>query len=177
VTSRKVGQQRVSATEQSTHMTSEKTERARIHAGGCQCGAVRFAVYAEPGKIGICHCRMCQKAVAGPFAVLAEVGWADFAWTRGTPSTFRSSSRAERDFCAQCGTPLSYREVGRPLIELLTGAFDAPQRVPPTYATGTESQLAWLDTLPSMPGKTTVENTGAEKLARIESYQHPDHDT
>jgi hypothetical protein len=28
-----------------------------------------------------------------------------------------------------------------------------------------------------MPGKTTLENTGAAELARIESYQHPDHDT
>ena len=28
-----------------------------------------------------------------------------------------------------------------------------------------------------MPGKTTLENTGAQKLAAIHSYQHPDHDT
>ena len=157
-------------------MAVSANRRAPAHTGGCQCGAVRFALYAEPGKIGICHCRMCQKAVAGPFTVLAEVAWKDFAWTRGTPSTFRSSSRAARDFCAQCGTPLSYREVGGPIIELLTGAFDEPHRAAPTYAVGHESKLAWLDALPSMPHKTTIENTGAEKLAKIESYQHPDHD-
>jgi hypothetical protein len=157
-------------------MAVSATTRTAVHTGGCQCGAVRFALYAEPGKIGICHCRMCQKAVAGPFAVLAEVAWSDFAWTRGSPSAFRSSSRSARDFCAQCGTPLSYREVGGPIIELLTGAFDDPRRVPATYAVGLESKLAWLDALPSMPGKTTLENTGAEKLAKIESYQHPDHD-
>jgi hypothetical protein len=158
-------------------MTSQRNKRTPIHTGGCQCGAVRFALYAEPGKIGICHCRMCQKAVAGPFAVLAEVGWDDFEWTRGTPSAFRSSSRSERDFCASCGTPLSYREVGGPIIELMTGAFDAPQRVAPTYAVGAESRLAWIDAIAAMPHKTTIENTGAEKLAKIESYQHPDHDT
>ena len=120
-------------------MSNPEGGRAPLHTGGCQCGAVRFAVYAEPIKIGICHCRMCQKAVAGPFVVLAEVAWGDFAWTRGAPSTFRSSSRAVRDFCAACGTPLSYRHPDGPIIELLTGAFDEPQRVPPTYATGTES--------------------------------------
>lgn len=158
-------------------MAAETTKRVPLHTGGCQCGAVRFAVYAAPKKIGICHCRMCQKAVAGPFAVLAEVPWGDFAWTRGPPASFRSSSRAARDFCAVCGTPLSYRHLGRPIIELLTGAFDKPERVAPTYAVGTESQLPWVGHIARMPGKTTLENTGAERLAAIKSYQHPDHDT
>ena len=72
-------------------------DRVSLHTGGCQCGAIRFAVYAEPRKTGLCHCRMCQKAVAGPFGVLAEVPWADFAWTRGPPAAFQSSSRAARD--------------------------------------------------------------------------------
>jgi hypothetical protein len=152
-------------------------DRVSLHTGGCQCGAVRFAVYAEPRKTGLCHCRMCQKAVAGPFAVLAEVPWGDFGWTRGQPAAFQSSSRAARDFCAGCGTPLSYREIGGPIIELLTGAFDDPERVAPTYATGTESQLAWVTQIDAMPGKSTLENTGAAKLATIESNQHPDHDT
>jgi len=158
-------------------MDDTRHERTPLHTGGCQCGAVRFAVYVEPRKIGLCHCRMCQKAVAGPFAALAEVPWGDFAWTRGQPSAFRSSSRAARDFCAACGTPLSYREVNGPIIELLTGAFDDPKRVMPTYATGTESMLAWARHIAEMPGKTTLENTGAAKLATIESCQHPDHET
>ena len=81
---------------------------------------------------------MCQKAVAGPFAVLAEVPWTEFAWTRGEPSTFQSSSRAVRDFCAACGTPLSYRKPGGAIIELMTGAFDQPARVAPTYEVGVE---------------------------------------
>jgi hypothetical protein len=153
------------------------TERAPLHTGGCQCGAVRFAVYAEPRKVGLCHCRMCQKSVGGPFVVLAEVPWRDFAWTRGQPATFHSSSRAARDFCAACGTPLSYREIDGPVIELTSGSFDDPGRVVPTYQVGTESQLDWAEHIGEMPGKTTLENTGAEKLSKVESYQHPDRDT
>ena len=156
---------------------ADTQSRTPLHTGGCQCGAVRFAVYAEPKKIGLCHCRMCQKAVAGPFAVLAELPWGDFAWTRGQPAAFQSSSRSARDFCAGCGTPLSYRVLGGPMIELLTGAFDDPGRVTPTYANGTESQLAWVGHIAEVPGKPTFENAGAEKLAAIESYQHPDRDT
>lgn len=158
-------------------MAAEARKRDTIHTGGCQCGAVRFAVYAQPEKIGLCHCRMCQKAVAGPFAVLAEVPWGEFEWTRGKPAAFQSSSRALRDFCAACGTPLSYRKPGGEIIELLTGAFDQPQQVTPTYATGAESKLSWLDAISAMPGKTTIENSGAAEIAKIESYQHPDHDT
>jgi len=148
--------------------------RTPVHTGGCQCGAVRFAVYIEPPRIGICHCRMCQKAVAGPFAILAEVPCSAFAWSKGQPSAFRSSSRAMRDFCAACGTPLSYRKPGGDIIELLTGAFDQPERVAPTYAVGLESKLAWLSGLNALPGKTTLDNIGAERLAAIESFQHPD---
>jgi hypothetical protein len=158
-------------------MAGSQTKRTALHTGGCQCGAVRFAVYAEPDKVGICHCRMCQKAVAGPFAVLAEVPWGDFAWTRGAPAAFQSSSRAIRDFCAGCGTPLSYRNPGDRIVELLTGAFDEPARVPPTYEVGTESKLAWLAGVAKMHGKTTAENSGADEIAKVVSYQHPDHDT
>ena len=105
---------------------SMTSDRKPVLTGGCQCGAVRFAVYAGPVKIGLCHCRMCQKAVGGPFISLADVKHEDFAWTRGKPAAFRSSSIAERDFCAACGTPLSYRAIGGDMIEITTGSFDRP---------------------------------------------------
>jgi hypothetical protein len=117
---------------------------------------------------------MCQKAVGGPFIVLAEVPWGDFAWTRGQPASFQSSSRATRDFCAACGTPLSYRQIGGTVIELTSGSFDEPGRVVPTYEVGIESQLGWVDHIAAMPGKTTLEGSGAAEVAKVQSYQHPD---
>jgi hypothetical protein len=119
---------------------------------------------------------MCQKAVGGPFISLADVRHEDFAWTRGRPATFRSSNIAERDFCSSCGTPLSYREIGGDTIELTTGSFDRPDLVVPTYATGTEAHLAWVGRIGDLPGKSTQEAAGGEKLSRIVSRQHPDHD-
>jgi hypothetical protein len=148
-----------------------------VFTGGCQCGAVRFACYDQPQGIAICHCRMCQKAVGGPFASLVDMRLEDFAWTRGAPAAFRSSSLAERDFCAKCGTPLGYREIGGSLISLTTGSFDAPSRVVPTVEVGIESKLGWTVSIAHYPGKTTDQSSGAEKLDRIVSYQHPDHDT
>ena len=37
--------------------------------GGCQCGRVRYALSVVPDDVSVCHCRMCQKAVGGPFIV------------------------------------------------------------------------------------------------------------
>ena len=153
------------------------SERKALLTGGCQCGAVRFAFYAPPGRIGVCYCRMCQKAVSGPFATFVESSLENFAWTRGTPTAFRSSSIAERDFCAACGSPLTYRKTGGTKIELLTGTFDEPEKVVPTYAVGLEGRLGWIATVNDLPSTTTIQNIGAEKAASIVSNQHPDHNT
>lgn len=144
--------------------------------GGCQCGAVRFALSAPPTKISICHCRMCQKASGAPFASFAEIQRTDFAWTRGQPSSFRSSSLAERDFCPACGTPLGFRRIDGPKIEIMTGAFDRPDRTVPTRQYGTESRLGWVVSIANLPSQTTLQNYGPDKLGGIVSHQHPDHD-
>jgi hypothetical protein len=144
--------------------------------GGCQCGAVRFALKAVPNRVSICHCRMCQKAAGAPFASFADIEHADFAWTKGKPASFKSSSIAMRDFCAACGTPLSFRRIDGPRIEIMTGAFDHPDRVIPTRQFGTESRLGWVVGISNLPSLTTQQNYGPEKMATIVSHQHPDHD-
>jgi hypothetical protein len=151
-------------------------ETKPLLAGGCQCGAIRFALTAAPTKISICHCRMCQKASGAPFASFAEVKKSDFAWTRGKPAAFRSSSIAMRDFCADCGTPLSFRRIDGERIEIMTGTFDRPDRLVPTRQYGTESRLGWVVGIANLPSQTTLQNYGSEKLGGIVSYQHPDHD-
>jgi len=93
--------------------------------GGCQCGAIRFALSAAPVKVSICHCRMCQKAAGAPFASLADIEHGDFIWTRGKPAAFRSSSIAMRDFCRDCGTPLSFRRIdGRRMRREAAAVFE-----------------------------------------------------
>lgn len=144
--------------------------------GGCQCGAVRFALSDSPLRVSLCHCRMCQKATGAPFASLADIETANFAWTHGKPAAFRSSSIAERDFCKDCGTPLSYRKIGGDTIEIMTGTFDRPDRLVPKLQFGTESRLGWVGSISALPSKTTLQNYGADKLAEVFSYQQPDHD-
>ena len=152
------------------------SETKSVLTGGCQCGAVRFAVSAPPARISICHCRMCQKASGAPFASFADIETTDFAWTRGQPAAFHSSSIAARDYCKDCGTPLSFRRIDGPRIEIMTGTFDRPDRVVPTRQYGTESRLGWVVSIANMPSQTTGQNYGPDKLGSVVSHQHPDHD-
>jgi hypothetical protein len=83
--------------------------------GGCQCGAVRYEWTTRPAYSSVCYCRMCQKASGQPFMGLTGGKKEHLTWTRGAPSIFRSSNLAERGFCKDCGTPLTYafQDTGR----------------------------------------------------------------
>ncbi len=123
---------------------------------------------------------MCQKAVGGPFKAWANIRMEDFAWTRGTPATFRSSSAAIRGFCSRCGTPLYFSYVKRPgAISMAIGSLDTPTAVRLMQMDGAESRLANFDptVLAALPIHATSEGSAPEDLSRITIYQHPDHDT
>jgi hypothetical protein len=139
--------------------------------GGCQCGAVRFRVEGEPGRASICHCRMCQKAFAGPFGALVTVKVADLTWTRAAPSRFQSSDAVQRGFCAACGTPLTF-EWSADKIDLAVFAFDDPSRVEPHVQLAVEGRPAWMDHLAHMPVRPPMGPSGA-----VVSRQHPDHES
>jgi hypothetical protein len=148
-----------------------------IITGGCQCGAVRYAIDGPLGKAGICHCRMCQKAFGSWGAALVSVPLHIFRWSRGTPGLFRSSAVVDRGFCAGCGTPLSMQEDGDDHIEIAIGTLDDPEIAPPTDQVGIESRLSWFADLVALRGRRTEDKRTPEELARLKSLQHPDHDT
>jgi hypothetical protein len=148
--------------------------RKALHTGGCQCGAVRYALYAEPTNPHVCHCRMCQKAFGGFFAPLAGVPLADFTWVKGSASIFKSSEVVERGFCRDCGTPLFFRYVDKDRISISLGSLDDPARVPPARQYGAESRLPFVATLTTLPESRTENEVPPERMARYRSRQHPD---
>lgn len=151
--------------------------RKALYNGGCQCGARRYVLYAEPYRAHICHCRMCQKAVGGPFSALAVVKNGDLDWTRGTPGIFMSSPGVARGFCPDCGTPLTYQDLDADRINFTIASLDNPAGVAPEFQMGTESRLPWFETLPGLTAHGTADLVPAERLAGIDSRQHPDRET
>jgi hypothetical protein len=145
-------------------------------AGGCQCGAVRYRLIAEPTGVNICHCRMCQKASGGPIMAFGGVRLSEFVVTSGEIATFASSDIAERGFCARCGTPLTYRGVGVDRVSVTLGSLDDPGAVEPATQLGVESRVGWLVRSVSLPEIRIEQWLAKKKIATVRNHQHPDHE-
>jgi hypothetical protein len=119
--------------------------RDAVATGGCQCGAIRYALYVAPQNAHVCHCRMCQRATGGLFAALAGAPKPDFAWTKGEPAYFASSNLATRPFCRDCGTPLGFTYAKPDAKMYVTiGSLDDPAAAPVEVQFGVESRLPWV---------------------------------
>lgn len=159
---------------------SDDSYRFREYSGGCQCGAVRFHATRLHDNPHVCYCRMCQKAFGGLFAPLVGVRREHLSWTRGTPSTFRSSTHVDRGFCRDCGTPLYWEYLDGDRVSLAIGSFDTPHAIPILFQMGLEGRHPSFPLLPgAKPMGTTEEAEDAAMIAVIQAsnHQHPDHDT
>lgn len=145
--------------------------------GGRQCGAIRYRLAKKPERAAICFCRMCQKASGNYFAAHVSSTDDDLSWTRGTLAIFRSSEAAERGFCRDCGTPLTYVVRGSGKISITAGSLDDPDIVAPSKAFGLEGRPGWFDAVCGLDGPRTEDDIAADELPRFRSRQHPDHDT
>jgi hypothetical protein len=150
------------------------THVAAALTGGCQCGAVRYRLLAEPTGANVCHCRMCQKAGGGPFMTFGGVRLSEFVVASGVIATFSSSDIAERGFCAKCGTPLTYRGLKSDRISVTLGSLDDPGAVEPESQLGVESRVGWLDRSLTRREIRTEQWLAREKIAAVHNRQHPD---
>ena len=144
--------------------------------GGCQCGAIRYAITAPFENPHICHCRMCQKAFGNYFAALVGTRKTGLTWTTGQPYFFRSSSVVSRGFCRDCGTPLSFAYDHSDRIAVSIGSLDHPEAVTPASQFGVERQLPAFAVLHTLPGSRTEDDVPAEMMEKLKSLQHPDRD-
>ena len=152
---------------------------SEVFTGGCQCGAVRYRFNTRPSGAHICHCRMCQKAFGAFYAPLVGGPRDRFEITRGTLTIFMSSDQAERGFCSQCGTPLTFRYVDGEWMSVSIGSLDDPEDFPPVDQHGVDSRLSYANDLGALPDKQSIETRHPDRAAFIAStnHQHPDHDT
>jgi hypothetical protein len=146
---------------------------ARILTGGCQCGAVRYALQMAPQNVHYCHCRMCQKAVGNLFAALAPVKKSALRWLAAPPALYASSNVAARGFCAACGTPLTFAYNDSEWIAVTIGSLDDPAAIRPERHYGVEALLPWLAIDDDLPRERT-EEAPSPYLRDLVVHQHPD---
>ena len=150
----------------------------RHFSGGCQCGKLRYEFAGPLGSVDLCHCRMCHQAFGSFGAILLRVSLTDLKWTRGEPSTFKSSSVVDRGFCKNCGTPLFMFEHGDTFIDLAVGTMDNPNAIKMLHSQiGVESRVHWFAALSNLPEARTDETRTRAELVTLKSFQHPDYDT
>ncbi len=144
--------------------------------GGCQCGAVRYRLHATPTGASICHCRMCQKAGGSPYMAFAPVETRDFSIISGKLGIFKSSEIAERGFCANCGTPLTFRSLSSSRISMTICSLDDPNAVAPEFQLDAEFAVGWVGDCLTKPNTPIADWLKSKAIADVGSHQHPDRD-
>jgi hypothetical protein len=119
---------------------------------------------------------MCQKAMGGFFGPFVTAH--NIEWTRGERKLFQSSNRAQRGFCADCGTPLTFEPDVMTDVEIAIGTLDRAEEVPPVVEANPEHRMPWFDELHKLPHRPASEQSAIDAFkSTITSLQHPDHDT
>jgi hypothetical protein len=116
--------------------------------GGCQCGAVRYEVTAEPLTLIACHCTECQKQSASAFGMTLRVArdalnitGALNRWDRKA----ESGNTVTCLFCPVCGVRLIH-QVGEtpPTVNIKAGTLDNTSELAPAGHIWTRSAQPWM---------------------------------
>jgi hypothetical protein len=98
--------------------------------GGCQCGAVRYEISAEPLAVYVCHCRECQRQSASAFGISVRVLKSAFRLVRGGVRTWTrgadNGSTVNCVFCVECGSRVWHVAPGSEMIHVKGGSLDQP---------------------------------------------------
>jgi len=112
---------------------------------------VRFSVGGPASDSGYCHCRMCQRNSGAPVVAWTIFSAAGFSWTAGSPATYASSPGIRRQFCASCGSYLTFQRQDSKEISINTASLDDPAAFPPRMHIFEESRIPWFHTDDDLP--------------------------
>ncbi len=100
------------------------TDDTETLGGGCLCGAVRYQLQPPLRPVVACHCRQCRRT-SGNYVSATNVPRLSFALTSSDGlKWYRSSERARRGFCRECGSSLFWSADALDTISIMTGTID-----------------------------------------------------
>ena len=134
--------------------------------GGCQCGALRYAVEAAPIACWACHCAQCRRQSGSAFGLSMLVPLAAFRFVAGEPATWTRTAASghvlDSLFCADCGSRIAHRrQLHGGHITLKPGTLDDPRWIVPTRHIFTEEALPWTEPLRAADAEPVADDNDA----------------
>jgi hypothetical protein len=100
------------------------TNNPGTRTGGCLCGQVRYEVSGSLRGVLICHCGQCRKHHGHAAAYTSAPEERVRLLERSGLAWYRSSEKAERGFCRNCGSSLFWRPLGKHTLSITAGSLD-----------------------------------------------------
>jgi hypothetical protein len=117
--------------------------------GGCQSGAVRYEITAEPRWLYVCHCKDCQRQSSSAFGMSLAVARDALAVTgalRSWTKTAESGRTTDCFFCPVCGTRIYHAPSRDPsIVNVKAGTLDETRALLPLAHLWTNSRQRGFD--------------------------------
>ena len=115
-----------------------------VFTGGCLCGAVRYQCGAPVIPPCFCHCESCRRASGSHVVAWATVPRESFRVIAGALHSHASSPPVRRQFCEQCGTPITYSNAEWPdTIDITIATLDRPDAMEPVEHIWMQDAVNW----------------------------------
>jgi hypothetical protein len=117
--------------------------------GGCQCGAVRYELAAEPLTLYACHCTDCHTQSGSAFALSMVIARDSLSVVQGQPQEWARTAPSGRVascmYCGDCGTRLFHNPHANVKITILKpGTLDDTTWLDPVGHIWTRSAQPWV---------------------------------
>jgi hypothetical protein len=123
---------------------------APVLTGGCNCGAVRFALSAPLRSAGYCHCTRCQRRTGTSSSAGGVAEHGSFSITQGADAVRRWAPDGGfvKAFCGECGSAVFAHSPTDPdEVRVRLGAIDGDPGVRPSMRQFVAYAAPW-ETIP-----------------------------
>ena len=117
--------------------------------GGCLCGAVRYAIEAEPVVTAVCHCKHCQRQSGSAFSILVALPKGGVQYAGRPLAQYQDMGETGlpmlRKFCPNCGSAVVSEPAATPALEWIkAGTLDDTSWLHPTISIWCDHAQPWV---------------------------------
>ena len=100
--------------------------KQKIKKAKCLCGGIHLQIKGKLRHVSNCHCIQCMKT-HGNFAAYTSCKEQNIKFlSKKTLNWYKSSSKAKRGFCNNCGASIFYKRISSDYISIAAGMFKNP---------------------------------------------------